>query len=227
MDSHPTNSSKQRPLRTVPVSSIRETGRDVFVLSFPIQHPFLPGQVVAVTLDRAIPPRLFSICSGRGEPDVSILFNVKHGGLLSPRLATLQAGDRLLVSEPFGTFTGNDQPAWWIAAGTGTAPSRPMLRSDRGAGNLLTHGARTADRFYFEAEMKSALGDRYVRCCSQGGGADGAYPGRITQWLRDRRDLPDGQRYYLCGSSEMVVEVRDILLGKGIEIENILAEIYF
>jgi len=227
MDSHPTNSSKQRPLRTVPVSSIRKTGRDVFVLSFPIQHPFLPGQVVAVTLDRAIPPRLFSICSGRGEPDVSILFNVKHGGLLSPRLATLQAGDRLLVSEPFGTFTGNDQPAWWIAAGTGIAPYRSMLRSGLGAGNLLIHGARTADRFYFEAEMKAALGDRYVRCCSQGGGADGAYPGRITQWLRDRRDLPDGQRYYLCGSAEMVVDVRDILLGKGIEIANILAEIYF
>ena len=227
MDSHYTGAGKQRPLWPVQVSSIRETGRDVFVLSFPGQQPFLPGQVLAVTLDRAIPPRLFSICSGRGEPDVSILFNIKHGGLLSPRLATLKAGDRLLVSEPFGTFTGDNQPAWWIAAGTGIAPYRSMLRSGLGAGNMLIHGARTADRFYFEAEMKAALGDRYVRCCSQGGGEDGIYPGRITQWLRDRRELPEGQRYYLCGSAEMVVEVRDILIGNGIEIDNILAEIYF
>ncbi len=227
MDSLCTDSGKQRSLRPVQVSGIRETGREGFVLSFPGQHPFLPGQVLAVTLDRAIQPRLFSICSGSGEPDVSILFNIKQGGLLSPRLATLKAGDRLLVSAPFGTFTGDDQPAWWIAAGTGIAPYRSMLRSGLGAGNMLIHGARTAGRFYFEAEMKAALGDRYVRCCSQGGSEDGVYPGRITQWLRDHRELPARQRYYLCGSAEMVVEVRDILLAKGIEIDNILAEIYF
>lgn len=227
MDPHHADCGSLRPLKPVQAGSIREAGRDAFVLGFPVQHPFLPGQVLAVTLDRAIPPRLFSICSGSGEPEVSILFNVKHGGLLSPRLAAVKAGDRLLVSEPFGTFTGDDKPAWWIAAGTGIAPYRSMLRSGLGAGNMLIHGARTADRFHFEAEMKAALGDRYVRCCSQGGGEDGVYPGRITQWLRDRLELPAGQRYYLCGSAEMVVEVRDILLGRGIGIDNILAEIYF
>lgn len=227
MDHPHTETHGQRPLQPVAVSSIRETGRDVFVLSIPGQHPFLPGQVLAVTLDRAIPPRLFSICSGQYEPDVSILFNVKHDGLLSPQLAKLKPGDRLLVSDPFGTFTADENPAWWIAAGTGIAPYRSMLRSGLADGKMLIHGARTADRFYFEAEMKAALGNRYVRCCSQGGGEEGVFPGRITQWLRDRRDLPPGQRYYLCGSAEMVVDVRDILISKGIEIDNIRAEIYF
>ena len=35
------------------------------------------------------------------------------------------------------------------------------------------------------------------------------------------------QKYYLCGSAEMVVECREILLGKGIAFSNIVAEIYF
>jgi ferredoxin--NADP+ reductase len=35
------------------------------------------------------------------------------------------------------------------------------------------------------------------------------------------------QKYYLCGSAEMVVESREILISKGIPFNNIVAEIYF
>ena len=34
-------------------------------------------------------------------------------------------------------------------------------------------------------------------------------------------------KYYLCGSAEMVVDTRDILIEKGIPFENIVSEIYF
>jgi len=40
-------------------------------------------------------------------------------------------------------------------------------------------------------------------------------------------DLPEDQKYYLCGSAEMVVECREILISKGIAFSNIVAEIYF
>jgi len=33
--------------------------------------------------------------------------------------------------------------------------------------------------------------------------------------------------YYLCGKALMVVEVRDLLIEKGVRYENMLAEIYF
>jgi ferredoxin--NADP+ reductase len=33
--------------------------------------------------------------------------------------------------------------------------------------------------------------------------------------------------YYLCGKALMVVEVRDLLISRGIPFENILSEIYF
>jgi ferredoxin--NADP+ reductase len=40
-------------------------------------------------------------------------------------------------------------------------------------------------------------------------------------------NLPTDENYYLCGSSEMVVETRDILVDKGVPFGNIIAEIYF
>jgi ferredoxin--NADP+ reductase len=65
-----------------------------------------------------------------------------------------------------------------------------------------------------------------VRCCSQQEG-NGVFAGRVTQYLEDAEDLPMDQKYYLCGSAEMVVESREILISKGIPFNNIVAEIYF
>ncbi len=216
----------RRPLSAVRVSAISEISPEAFVLTFPRQGDFRPGQVLAVTVDRELPARLFSICSGTGDAEVSILFDIRHGGLLSPRLATLRAGDRLFVSAPFGSFMDRPGPAWWIAAGTGIAPFRAMLRSGPVHDKHLVHGGRTADRFFFAEELQAKLGDRYRRCCSRESGP-GLHRGRLTGWLRDRPTLPPQALYYLCGSAEMVVEVRDILIGRGITIDKIMSEIYF
>jgi len=40
-------------------------------------------------------------------------------------------------------------------------------------------------------------------------------------------DLATDNRYYLCGSAEMVVQVRDILISKDIPFQNIVSETYF
>ena len=65
-----------------------------------------------------------------------------------------------------------------------------------------------------------------MRCCSQEKG-EGVYEGRLTDYLKSLNNLPLNYKYYLCGSAEMVVETRDILIGKGIAFEQIIAEIYF
>lgn len=226
MDVGLSNFMKSIRLVEVKIDSLTEISENVFVLSFKRLFDFLPGQVVAITTGHNLPPRLYSICSGSEEARISILFNVKPEGELTPRLAKLKTGDAIMVSAPFGAFLGDDKPAWWIASGTGVAPYRSMARSGIGHRNMLIHGGRTTCSFYFSDELKQLFSDRYIRCCSQESG-DGMYHGRLTQWLKDRSTLPENTNFYLCGSSEMVVEVRDILLGKGIEIEKIMSEIYF
>ena len=214
------------PLKPRPLLQKQEISRGVFLLRFDCEQEFLPGQVVGLSTCDEVPARLYSICSGVNEPWIEILFNIKEDGILTPILAELKEGDLVQVSRPFGAFLGDEKPAWWIAAGTGIAPYRSMLRSGLGENKKLIHGGRTADSFYFETEMKQAFGQEYIRCCSQESG-DGLYHGRLTNWLREQTFIPEDHMFYLCGSAEMVVEVRDILIGKDVAIDRVMSEIYF
>ena len=226
MDKGLSNFISRLPLKPKALIEKQEIAPGVFVLRFERSHDFLPGQVVGITTDKAIPARLYSICSGAEDKYLEVLFNIKEEGVLTPLLAQLNLGDPVSVSKPFGAFLGDDKPAWWIASGTGVAPYRAMLRSGLGSNKMLIHGGRTADSFYFSDELSASLGDKYIRCCSQEEN-EAFYNGRLTNWLREQNDIPKNQNYYLCGSAEMVVEVRDILISKGVSIDQLMSEIYF
>jgi ferredoxin--NADP+ reductase len=101
-----------------------------------------------------------------------------------------------------------------------------MYRTGMGENKILIHGGRTLDSFYFSNELASAFGNRYVRCCSQEDSPE-VFHGRVTQYLQELNSLPSEMKYYLCGSAEMVVECREILLAKGVPFNQIVAEIYF
>jgi ferredoxin--NADP+ reductase len=101
-----------------------------------------------------------------------------------------------------------------------------MWRSGLTKDKILIHGGRFVHSFYFESEFKTGLWEKYIRCCSQEVG-EGIFHGRLTRWLQEQPQLWPDKKYYLCGSAEMVVETRDILIEKGISYNSILAEIYF
>ena len=205
---------------------IKEIYADTFLLSFERTRLFEAGQVVAVSLSEVIEPRLYSIASGELKSESSILFNIKHEGVFSPQLAKCKPGDPILVSDPFGNFTCREEKAYWIASGTGIAPFFSMIDSGKWQGKTLIHGGRTAGSFFFQDEILPLMNEDYVRCCSQESGS-GLYHGRLTKYLQEIENLPFDQKYFLCGSAEMVVDVRDILIAKNIPFENIISEIYF
>jgi ferredoxin--NADP+ reductase len=49
----------------------------------------------------------------------------------------------------------------------------------------------------------------------------------VTGYLESLPELDPAIKYYICGSAEMVVDTRDILLAKGIPFGQIISEIYF
>lgn len=216
----------ERQLFEENVIANKEISPGVFLLSVKRRFSFIPGQVVKLAADRQEPPRIYSICSGNTESELRILYNVKGSGYLTPRLASLHQGDQVLISEPYGGFRGTHEPAWWIASGTGIAPFYSMFRSGLGENKVLVHGVSYLNQFYFEQELAQALGVSYRRCCSRES-SDDVYPGRVTGYLAGLDQLPADRLYYLCGKALMVVEVRDLLIEKGIPYENIVAEIYF
>lgn len=216
----------QLEIHEVTITGNQELAPGVHLIAWKRMHDFHPGQVVKITLDSSQAPRIYSVCSGNDEDEIRVLFNIKEDGLLTPQLAGLIPGMKILVSKPYGSFRDTKKPAWWIATGTGIAPFYSMFRSGISEHKTLIHGARQLNQFYFEDELEWALGDRYIRCCTLEQSCN-VFPGRVTQYLNEINDLPVNIHYYLCGKALMVVEVRDLLISKGVPYENILAEIYF
>lgn len=213
-------------LSRVQAESIREIAEGVYVLEFRRFFEFEAGQIISLALDRDQEPRLYSIASGEQDESIQVLFNVVSKGHLTPGLSGLKAGGYLWSSTAFGKFTDTRDSAWWIAQGTGIAPFASMFRSGHTVNKVLLHGGRFSGSFYFSDEFEPVLKDRYIRCCSRDTAA-GVFQGRVTDYLRSLSSLPADSFYYLCGSSEMVVEARDILIGKGVPFRKIVGEIYF
>jgi ferredoxin-NADP reductase len=207
------------------VLSTRELTPGVFLLTASRERGFRPGQVVSVTTEPAIPARVYSIASGTGDPGMDLLFDVVPGGVLTPRLALLRPGDSLYVSKPFGSFGDGEGESVWVATGTGVAPFRSIARSGLLRSKTLVHGSRRLSGLFFRDYFREVMAGGYAPCCSAEE-EPGVYRGRVTAWLSSQ-PLPLEATYLLCGSSEMVVDARDTLVGRGIPYAKVGAEIYF
>jgi ferredoxin/flavodoxin---NADP+ reductase len=208
-----------------PILSNTEISPGVFLLSVKRSVPFKPGQTVKISLNDDLPPRIYSICSGADDPALSVLYNIKEAGTLTPQLARLSRGDLISLSEPGGTFIGTPDSALWIATGTGIAPFYSMLRSGLGHNKILLHGVRYANQFYFDTEWETELGARYHRFCS-GQRPEGIAHGHVNQFFEQTlAPIPD--KVYICGQASMCVDIRDLLIARGVPFANIIVEIYF
>jgi ferredoxin--NADP+ reductase len=212
-------------MKSVKVIEVSPLASEVYLLKTEKPFEFLPGQLINIWVNN-FPPRIYSIASGTDDDFLEILFDEKPGGEVTPLLKNLKRGDQIKISMPFGNFTDNGSPAYWIASGTGIAPFYSMVKSGIFENKILIHGGRTLQSFYFQEELISLFGEKYIRCCSAESDT-GIYHGRLTTYLKNQGNLPVDYKYYLCGSAEMVVDVRDILISKGIPYDRILAEIYF
>lgn len=198
-----------------------------YLLTFARKFEFVPGQVIGIAMNPAEKPRLYSIASGNNENVVRILYTVKPEGKLTPDMARLQPGDTIYVSEPFGGFLCNEEEqAVWVATGTGIAPFASMFFSGLSKNKLLLQGNRLANGLYFREDFEKEMGARYIPSCTREE-VDGIFHGRVLKYLAEMRDLDPNLKYYLCGSAEMVVDVRDLLIERGVPFENVVAEIFF
>jgi ferredoxin--NADP+ reductase len=217
------NYYKMASLNPVLVLENQPIGNKAFLLKFKRMFTFKPGQIIAITTHKDIAPRLYSICSSQDDTIVSILYTLKNDGVLTPQLSELKPGATIWISNPQGKFTFSGEPAWWIATGTGIAPFYSMFKSGQKPLKLIQGGKTLAD-LYFHQQF-NALPD-YIKCCSQDSGK-GIFAGRLTNYLEGLDLLPPNINYYLCGSAEMVVDVRNLLIKKGVEYNKIITEIYF
>jgi CDP-4-dehydro-6-deoxyglucose reductase, E3 len=201
---------------------------------------YRPGQYVLLgDPDADLVVRSYSIANApRRDGLISLLVTRVSGGQLSGWVHdVLRAGDRVLLSGPYGSFTaapGKPGPVLFLAGGSGLAPVRALaeaaLRRRTPAPVVLFFSARTErdliDDERFRSWQRSHPGRfRYLRTLTR---ADGPPPaGRIPAILGDWVGDLSGWRVYIAGAPGFVTGCAAAVRACGARPGRVYTEEFF
>ena len=187
--------------------------------------------------------RAYSICSGVNESELSVAVKRMPNGVFSTYATTqLKAGDVLEVMPPMGSFVffydifGN-RDIMLFSAGSGVTPMMSIAKTALSKTNIkvvFVYGNKSKEEALFFDEIE-ALRIQYPErffvhyAFSQQPWGD-HYTGRINDRIVNEifakyKDLSWG-RYYACGPTELVKNLREILLLRGIDKDRIFTELF-
>ncbi|UZD40871.1 ferredoxin--NADP reductase [Capnocytophaga ochracea] len=187
--------------------------------------------------------RAYSICSGVNEDELSVAVKRVPNGVFSTYATTqLKAGDVLEVMPPKGSFVffydifGN-RDIMLFSAGSGVTPMMSIAKTALSKTNIkvvFVYGNKSKEEALFFDEIE-ALCIQYPErffvhyAFSQQPWGD-HYTGRINDRIVSEifakyKDLNWG-RYYACGPTELVKNLREILLLRGIDKDRIFTELF-
>jgi ferredoxin/flavodoxin---NADP+ reductase len=187
---------------------------------------FQTGQFVMLKNLNSSAKREYSVYSGEKDDYLEVLVREIEGGKVSGRLKKLKPGTEIEVEGPFGFFKFDpekfaSQKFLFVATGTGISPFHSFVRTYQELDYQLVHGVRLKEEAYEHADYQK---EKVTLCLSGDEGGD--FYGRVTDYLFTQK-IDRETNCFLCGNSEMIYEVFDILTGKGIPVSNIYSEVYF
>jgi ferredoxin/flavodoxin---NADP+ reductase len=194
---------------------------------------FEAGQFVRIAIEERV-ARPFSFVNTPDDPVLEFYGIVVPQGPLSPRLAELRAGDRLLVAtNPAGFLVLSEVPdaetLWLVSTGTGIAPFLSILRTEtpwrRFRNVVLVHAVRHARELVYQdmiRKISKEHGLRYVTFVSREAAA-GSLAGRIPAAMRDGRleaavglAVDERSHVMLCGNPDMLKDASGALAERGL-----------
>lgn len=228
---------------------IPETPRvSTFVVKVPdaADFSFISGQFAMLSLpdflnDKGRPVRrAYSIASSPHDlagKTVSFTITRKgEGGYFSNRIHEARAGESVSLEGPYGSsfvlYPRDPRPHLFIAAGSGIAPLRSMIRTLLAEGVPppieLLYGFRNEDDFIYEQELKGYQAGRpgFSLLTAHSRPAEGweGLAGRIPEVLPALYGSYKGQVVYICGHPEMVTQTVEWLRSVGFPEEAVRKE---
>jgi Na+-transporting NADH:ubiquinone oxidoreductase subunit F len=226
------------------VESARMLTHDMREIRLKLVNPpkmtFRPGQYIQVEVPTRTGPehRAYSISSSPDMPDeVELVVRLVPGGVGSTYMHSVQPGDRVTFTGPFGEFVLAPDPQTEIvcvAGGCGVAPTMSIIEYVRerwpGRRCTLFFGVRTQDDLFYMDEFE-AISRQWpgfsVHCAL-------SEPGHADQWEGDTgfihlsvdRHLrePKPRQAFLCGPPPMIEATEQVLRGKGVPEDMIFYE---
>lgn len=220
------------------ITRVREQGRDIrsFDLAPEVAGAhqgvkFIPGQVAVLSVLNE-EPAYFAFAGAPEDDELEIL--VKRTVGASVALFDMKVGERVdlidVAGHGFDLEAQRGRDLVFVAMGTGVAPLRSALRHvinrRQDFGRLVVlYGARTPDDFCYrdETEGWEDAGVELRQVISRPDGHDWSGPTGYVQSLLDHV-LPDLKSpvALICGSREMIAEIRDRLQQMGFAPDDIL-----
>ncbi len=187
---------------------------------------FQTGQFVMLKIPGSLENREYSVYSGEKDDYLEVLVREVEGGKVSGKLKKLKSGAEIDVNGPFGFFKFNPEKYsskkfLFVATGTGISPFHSFVRTFPELDYKLVHGVRLKEEAYEHFDFQR---EKLTLCLSGDEGGD--FYGRVTDFLFTQNIDPE-TNCFLCGNSEMIYDVFDILTGKGVPVANIYSEVYF
>lgn len=201
---------------------------------------FKAGQFVRVALDidgeRVARP--YSLVNKPDDEYLEIYFNIVPEGTLSPRLAALEAGDRIFVSAAANGFLTIDElpeckHLWMLATGTGIGPFLSILKDgqcwSRHEKVVLAYSVRDSSELSYreqivEIQQQHALQFVFVPFVTRET-VEGAINERIPVAIEDGsfeklagiKISETDSHLMMCGNSAMIAAVSEILEKRGLK----------
>ncbi len=222
---------------TVTLLSKKNIANQVLELRFsrPENFNFLAGQFIQIIPgnDSSI-FRSYSLSSDPSEKYLELCVKVLPNGIVSSFLNTLQINDEIMFRGPFGRFTHavSTMPLGFVATGVGLAPIMSILEDEleNKKNNNPLHllfGVRNEEDIFWLERLELLHNNfsnfEYILTLSQPMNTWAGAQGRVYQYL-DK--LPQNARFFLCGSTEMVKDVRALLVDRGTDVTSIHLEIF-
>ncbi len=232
-------STVTQTIHTTILRKKRTIARDLLELRFdkPDGLSFRAGQFIQchVPDGGSMVLRSYSLSSVPSDPYIELCVKLLPEGKASKLFAGMNLGDTLQFQGPQGRFinAGGNNPLVFVATGAGMAPVMSMLRDEveEKKNNVpvsVLFGVRSEEDIFW-VERLQRLADkyvnvRYVLTLSQPTETWKGLSGRVTAHM-EKSILPEAE-YFLCGSVDMVKDVRLILAAAGVEAKKIHFEIF-
>lgn len=210
------------------ITSIREVAPEVFELDATMVSPpaidVHPGQYVSVVVPGTSDRRAYSIASAPGRRDGFTLLVRRIGGVGSVFLANVAPGHTLEFEGPRGDFLldpAHPGDAVFAATGVGAAPLFPMMeatldRDERGRVVFCWGLMGPTDLFWRDRLDRLMARPRFTSTVVLTSLGQGFVTEPVIATVSQLRD----PIYYLCGNGQMIRDVIDGLLSRGIDRER-------
>lgn len=213
------------------IVSNHESAQGIFTVALkPAKKEFIkikPGQYVYIKSGRLSEDHPFSLLDYNNKTG-QIVIGYKVYGYFTKKLSSLTAGNNLLLSGPYGTFTGDitTKPVVFIAGGIGVTPfmSR-IIHESNNREQWLFYTNKNKDLAAYINIIKN-YNTKLVEVYSREKYADHEFGHVDADLIKKYLSNPTDYPYYICGPDKMTKDIIEGLKQLSVTPANIHYEIF-